>query len=55
MAGIGFWGFIILGVIIVLVFGTARFGRTVQGLKSGSRQLKRGLRGDDELPPPPDA
>jgi Sec-independent protein translocase protein TatA len=53
MAGIGFWGFIILGVIIVLVFGTARFGRAIGGLKTGGRELKRELTGKDELPPPP--
>ena len=51
MDGIGVWGFIILGVIIVLVFGTARFGRAFQGLKSGGRELKRGLGDKDELTP----
>ena len=53
MAGIGLWGFIIIGVIILLVFGTARFGRAIGGVKSGGRELKRGLTGDDENPPPP--
>ena len=53
MAGIGVWGFIILGVIIVLVFGTARFGRAIGSLKTGGRELKRELTGKDELPPPP--
>jgi Sec-independent protein translocase protein TatA len=53
VAGIGVWGFIILGVIIVLVFGTARFGRAVGSLKTGGRELKRELRSKDELPPPP--
>ena len=52
MAGIGIWGLIIIGAIVVVVFGTARFGRAFQGLKSGGRELKRGLDGKDELPPP---
>jgi Sec-independent protein translocase protein TatA len=54
MAGIGFWGFVIIGVIMLLVFGTARFGRAFRGLKTGGRELKRGLQAeDDEHPPPP--
>ena len=55
MAGIGIWGLIIIAVIIVVVFGTARFGRAFQGLKSGGRELKRGISGKDELPPPADS
>jgi len=46
MAGIGLWGLIIIGVILLLVFGTSRFGRAVGGLKSGGRELKRGLTED---------
>jgi Sec-independent protein translocase protein TatA len=53
MAGIGVWGFIIIVAIVVVVFGTARFGRAFQGLKSGGRELGRGLRGEDDVPPPP--
>ena len=53
MAGIGLWGFIIIGVIILLVFGTSRFGRAIGGIKSGGRELKRGLTDEDDVPPPP--
>ena len=52
MAGIGLWGLIIIGVILLLVFGTSRFGRAVGGLKSGGRELKRGLTEDDDESPP---
>jgi hypothetical protein len=37
----------------VFVFGTARFGRTLRALKWGGKEFKRGVRGEDELPPPP--
>jgi Sec-independent protein translocase protein TatA len=53
MGSIGLWGFLIIGAIVLLVFGTARFGRAFRGLKSGGSEFKRGLRGEDELPPPP--
>jgi TatA/E family protein of Tat protein translocase len=52
VAFLGPWDFVIILVVIVLVFGTARFGRTLRALKVGGREFKRGIRGKDELPPP---
>jgi TatA/E family protein of Tat protein translocase len=52
VAFIGPWDFVIILAVIVLVFGTARFGRALRALKTGGREFKRGIRGKDELPPP---
>ena len=48
---LGPWDFVIILVVAVFLFGTARFGRTLRALKTGSREFKRGIRGKDELPP----
>jgi TatA/E family protein of Tat protein translocase len=48
---LGPWDFVIILVVAVLLFGTARFGRALRALKTGGREFKRGIRGKDELPP----
>jgi len=53
LALLGPWDFVIIAVVIVLVFGSRRIGRAVRALGSGGREFKRGIRGEDELPPPP--
>lgn len=50
---IGPWEFAIVIVVLVLIFGTARFSRTWRSLKQGGKGFTRGIRGKDELPPPP--
>jgi Sec-independent protein translocase protein TatA len=52
LALLGPWDFVIIVIVIVLVFGSRRIGRTLRSLKAGGRELKRGIRGEDELPPP---
>ncbi len=49
---IGPWDFVIIVVVIVFVFGTRRFGRALRSLKVGGKEFKRGIRGEDQLPPP---
>jgi Sec-independent protein translocase protein TatA len=53
IAFIGPWDFVIIVAVIAFVFGTRPFMRALRSLKSGGKELKRGLRGEDELPPPP--
>jgi Sec-independent protein translocase protein TatA len=53
LATLGPWQFLIVVVIILFLFGSRRVGRALRSLKTGGRELKRGLRGEDELPPPP--
>ena len=54
LALLGPWDFVILAVVIALVFGSRRIAQALRALGAGGRELKRGLRGEDELPPPPD-
>jgi Sec-independent protein translocase protein TatA len=53
VAMLNVWGFLIIIAVLLFIVGTARFGRAFRGLKEGGREFKRGLRGKDELPPPP--
>jgi TatA/E family protein of Tat protein translocase len=53
LATLGPWQFVILVVIILFLFGSRRVARALRSLKTGGREFKRGLRGEDELPPPP--
>jgi sec-independent protein translocase protein TatA len=53
LALLGAWDFVIIVVVIVLVFGSRRIGRAMRALGSGGREFKRGIRGEDRLPPPP--
>src|SRR5206468_3142016 len=52
LAFLGPWDFVIIVAVIAFFFGARPFGRALRALKSGGRELKRGIRGDDELPPP---
>ena len=53
-AVLGLWDIVIIVGILLLVFGTARFGRAFRSLKAGGKELKREItRGEDESPPPP--
>jgi len=52
LALLGPWDFVILAVVIALFFGSKRIARALRALGAGGRELKRGLRGEDELPPP---
>jgi Sec-independent protein translocase protein TatA len=55
LALLGPWDFVIIVGVLVLVFGTRPFARALRSLKSGGRELRRGVRGgDDKLPPPPE-
>ena len=51
---IGLWEFAIIIVVLVLIFGTARFSRAWRSVKQGGKGLAREIRSKDEqLPPPP--
>jgi hypothetical protein len=52
LALLGPWDFVILAIVIALFFGSKRIARALRALRAGGRELKRGLRGEDELPPP---
>ncbi len=52
VAFLGPWDFVIIVAVLLLVFGTARFGRALRSLKAGAREFRRGIRGQRQLPPP---
>ncbi len=52
LAFLGPWDVVIIVAVIAFVFGTKPFARTLRSLKSGGRELKRELRGEDERRPP---
>jgi len=52
MAFLGPWDFVIIIALLLFVFGTARFGRAFRSIKSGGREFKRGIRGEDKQLPP---
>jgi Sec-independent protein translocase protein TatA len=53
MGFLGFWDFVVIILVLVLIFGTRRFGRAFRSLKQGGKGFTQELRGKDELPPPP--
>ena len=53
VAFLGPWDFVIIVAVIAFIWGTRPFGRALRSLKAGGKELKRGVRGEDELPPPP--
>ncbi len=52
LAMLGPWDFVIIIAVIVFIFGSRRFGRAFRALGQGGREFKRGVRGEDKLPPP---
>ena len=50
IAGLGTPEIIIIGVVIILLFGVGRIGKIAGELGGGIRSFKKGLKGDEETP-----
>jgi len=50
IAGLGTPELIIIGVVIILLFGVGRIGKIAGELGGGIRSFKAGLKGNDEKP-----
>jgi len=50
IAGLGTPEIIIIGIVIVLLFGVGRIGKIAGELGGGIRSFKEGLKGEDEKP-----
>ena len=48
IAGLGTPEIIIIGLVIILLFGVGRIGKIAGELGGGIRSFKKGLKGDDE-------
>ncbi|MCW3847565.1 twin-arginine translocase TatA/TatE family subunit [Sphingomonas sp. LB-2] len=48
--GIGHW--LVVGVLVILLFGGARFSNMMGDVAKGIKQFKKGMAEDDDAPPP---
>ena len=50
MGGFSLWHWLILGVIVLLLFGKASFSNMMGDVAKGIKQFKKGMAEDDEEP-----
>jgi sec-independent protein translocase protein TatA len=53
MGGFSLWHWLIVGVIILLLFGKGRFSDMMGDVAKGLKSFKKGMSEDDEAPAPP--
>ena len=51
MGGLSIWHWLIVGVIILLLFGKGRFSDMMGDVAKGLKSFKKGMSEDDEVPP----
>lgn len=52
MGGLSIWHWLVVGVIVVLLFGKGRFSDMMGDVAKGIKSFKKGMSEDDELPKP---
>ena len=52
MGGFSLWHWLIVGVIILLLFGKGRFSDMMGDVAKGLKSFKKGMSEDDETPAP---
>lgn len=57
MGGFSLWHWLVLGVVVMLVFGKGRFSDMMGDVAKGIKSFKKGMTEEDEqhVPPPPAA
>ena len=53
MGGLSLWHWLVVGVIILLLFGKGRFSEMMGDVAKGLKSFKTGMTDDDEKPAPP--
>ena len=53
MGGLSIWHWLIVGIIILLLFGKGRFSDMMGDVAKGIKSFKKGMTEDDEKPPEP--
>jgi sec-independent protein translocase protein TatA len=53
MGGFSLWHWLIVGVIILLLFGKGRFSDMMGDVAKGIKSFKKGMSEDDDKPVPP--
>ena len=51
MGGLSIWHWLIVGVIILLLFGKGRFSDMMGDVAKGLKSFKKGMDEDDDVPP----
>ncbi|MET0375198.1 MAG: twin-arginine translocase TatA/TatE family subunit [Rhizorhabdus sp.] len=55
MGGFSIWHWLIVGVVVMLLFGKGRFSDLMGDVAKGIKSFKKGLAEEDEPAPPPPA
>ena len=55
MGGLSLWHWLVVGVVVMLLFGKGRFSDMMGDVAKGIKSFKKGLAEDDAVPPPPAA
>jgi sec-independent protein translocase protein TatA len=51
MGGFSLWHWLIVGIIVLLLFGKGRFSDMMGDVAKGLKSFKKGMSEDDEAPP----
>ncbi|MCJ8159205.1 twin-arginine translocase TatA/TatE family subunit [Sphingomonas sp. LaA6.9] len=52
MGGLSLWHWLVVGVVILLLFGKGRFSDMMGDVAKGIKSFKKGMSEDDEVPKP---
>ncbi len=53
MGGVSIWHWIVVGVIVMLLFGRGKVSELMGDVAKGIKSFKKGMAEDDEQPAPP--
>ncbi len=53
MGGLSLWHWLIVGIVVMLLFGKGRFSDMMGDVAKGIKSFKKGLAEEDAPPPPP--
>ena len=53
MGGFSIWHWLVVGIIILLLFGKGRFSEMMGDVAKGLKSFKKGMSDEDQATPPP--
>lgn len=53
MGGLSIWHWLIVGILVLLLFGKGRFSDMMGDVAKGIKSFKKGMSEEDEAPKPP--
>ncbi len=53
MGGLSIWHWLIVGILVLLLFGKGRFSDMMGDVAKGIKSFKKGMTEEDEAPKPP--